>query len=108
MPYQMGYLGPMETALGACARAMGNLDEALGHHEAAAAMIVRCEATRAGALNDYFTALVLLDRDGPDDRRHAIRLLEKTCSHCQEHGYLSIEQLARQTLSTAGTPPSGK
>jgi hypothetical protein len=97
--YGIGYLGPVETALGACARTLGDVHAADAHHDAAAAAIERCGAVRARALNGYLWALALLDHDTPEARGRALELLNETRKASEAHGYVTLQQQADHLLA---------
>jgi hypothetical protein len=98
---QIAYLGPIELALGACARAFGDREAAIAHHEAAAATIQQCGATRAWALNGYHWGLALLEQGAPEATKLAVELLHDSRRQCQEHGYATLLQNVQQALETA-------
>src|SRR5262245_39060465 len=80
------YLGSMARYLGLLAATAGHADDAAGHFEQAIAANARMGArgwlahTRA----DY--ARVLLDRNGPGDREHTVRLLAEARDAADELG----------------------
>jgi hypothetical protein len=90
--YGIGYMGPIEVALAVAARVRGDPDAALAHHEAAAAIIEACGATRARALNGYQWVVTLLARDAPGDRQQAAELRGQTLEWCRARGYLTFER----------------
>ena len=85
--YGIGYWGPVEMALAVAARATGDIDGALAHHQAAAATIDACGAARARALNGYQWARTLLTCG---DRRQAGELAEDTLAYCRRKGYTTF------------------
>ena len=97
--YVIGYISPVETALGACARVFGDAQAAAAHHEAAATVIDRSGAVRARALNDYLWALALLDRDTAEARDRAVELLNETRKACEAHGYVTLQQRVDELLA---------
>jgi hypothetical protein len=97
--YGLGYLGPVETALGACARTLGDVHAADTHHDAAAKSIERSGAVRARALNGYLWAVALLDHDTPEARGRAVELLNDTRKACEARGYATLQQKVDQLLS---------
>jgi class 3 adenylate cyclase len=100
--YIIGYLGPMEIALGCCARALGDVAAACAHHQAAAAMIDQCGAVRARVLNGYCWALALLEEGAPEAHRQAVQLLHETRQASEAHGYLTLQQRTEQVLAGTG------
>jgi class 3 adenylate cyclase/tetratricopeptide (TPR) repeat protein len=98
--YGTGYLGPVEVALAVLARALGDHDLALAHHEAAAATIEACGAARARALNGYQWARTLLARDAPGDRQRALNTAEETLTYCRTKGYTTFVTKTEELLAT--------
>jgi class 3 adenylate cyclase len=97
--YLVGYLGPVEIALGACARILGNIDTALAHHDAAAAMIEACGATRARALNSYLWALAFLDDSTPEARDRGVELLHEAQKQSETYGYATLQHAVERALA---------
>jgi hypothetical protein len=94
------YFSPIEVALAITARAMGDLEASLAHHEAAAAIIETCGAARARALNDYQQARTLLVRDASGDRERAAEILEETLAYCRSRGYGFFVAKCEELLAT--------
>jgi class 3 adenylate cyclase len=89
--YIIGYLGPVEIALGVCAGILTDIDAAIAHHDTAAIAIERCGATRARALNSYLWALALLDKNTREAHDRAVDLLQEARSHSEAHGYATLQ-----------------
>ena len=94
------YLAPIEVALGITARAMGDPDVALAHHEAADGIIEACGAARARALNGYQWARTLLARDAPGDRPQAAALLQETLEYSRTKGYTFLVEKCEELLTS--------
>jgi tetratricopeptide (TPR) repeat protein len=94
--YGIGYLGPVEVALGILARVTGDLEGALTHHEAAAATIDACGAARARALNGYQWARTLL---AYGDRLRAAEMAEETLDYCESKGYTTFVTKTEELLT---------
>jgi class 3 adenylate cyclase len=97
--YGLGYWGPVEIALAIAARVIGNSEAALAHHEAAAAIIDRCGAARARALNGYQWARTLLTRDAIHDRRHAAEIARVTLVYCETKAYATFVTKTKDLLA---------
>lgn len=104
--YIIGYVGPVEVALGALAGRLGRLDLAVDHHSRAAGTIDRIGAARARAMNGYYWAVALLARGSTGDRERAHQLLRETVAYCRDRGYAAYQRLAEHLLGGEPRGPS--
>jgi hypothetical protein len=91
-------VGPVDRALGQCARVAGDLDAAVAAHQRARDLAERGGAALWGARSAVDLAQVLRLRDGPGDRDRATRLADDVARSGLAR---TSAWLARQLAATA-------
>jgi hypothetical protein len=85
--------------LAVAARLIGDCNQALAHHEAAAATIEACGAARARAINGDQWARTLFARNAPGDRQKARRIADETLTYCRTKGYTTFVEKTEELLT---------
>ena len=94
--------GSAALYLGSLARLLGRHDEAQAHLDAALAFNERMGARPWVARTQYEAARLAFDRNAPDDRERALRLLRASLATAAELGMKPLAERARALLRRAG------
>jgi class 3 adenylate cyclase/tetratricopeptide (TPR) repeat protein len=107
LPYNLagawGFVGSSFYWVGRLAHVQGDLEEALGLLEQAAAAHRSLAALPWLAWTQLAEASVLLDRGGPDDAAHAAALLDEACAAARRLDLPGLEARARAVAGGAST-----
>jgi class 3 adenylate cyclase/tetratricopeptide (TPR) repeat protein len=97
------WFGPADRYLGGLAALMGRWDDAEGHYQVALALTERMPAPPMHARTQHDYAGMLLRRDGPGDREHALSLLAAAGETAQRIGMrVLLDQVMGLKLEAQG------
>ncbi|HUW01235.1 MAG TPA: AAA family ATPase [Acidimicrobiales bacterium] len=91
---------PVDLSLGVAARALGRLDDALGHFDVAIELSERAGAPTFVAVSRYEKARALVERDEPGDRDRAVELATQALSTARDLGLGRVDYLASTFLAS--------